>query len=86
MRERDDDDAGNLGSSRVRAVRGIRVHSGLRWSAAKLPTLQLIGATEPATQKAPGGHGPHESALARLVLLAKLPAVHGSGAAAPSGQ
>ena len=37
-------------------------------------------------QNAPGGHVAHSVELARLVRFEKVPAVHGSGSDAPSGQ
>lgn len=45
------------------------MHRALPSPLAKLPAPQLIGATDPATQKAPGGHGMQLPTLMALVAL-----------------
>ena len=54
--------------------------------AAKLPALQLIGATEPATQEAPIGQLMQADASCAPLAFEKEPAAHGSGSPVPSGQ
>jgi len=65
---------------------GHGVHSALLSFGAMLPALQLVGASEPATQNAPGGHGSQSAARLRLLAEEKEPAEHGSGEEAPAGQ
>ena len=54
-----------------------RLQSALLSPLAKLPALQLIGTTDPATQKAPTGQATQLSALMALVASEKVPAAHG---------
>ena len=46
-----------------------RLQRALPSPLAKLPALQLIGATDPATQKAPGGHAAQLRASMALVAF-----------------
>ena len=60
--------------------------SGVRSAAAKLPALHSTDCVEPATQKEPAGQSVHSASSPRSVSAEKLPAGHGSAAAAPTGQ
>jgi hypothetical protein len=59
------------------------VHCGELADGAWLPGLQAAGTTTPVPHAKPGSHLVHSPLLANAVLLEYVPAVHGSGAAAP---
>ena len=61
-------------------------HCALPPVAANEPAEQRLGATEPAMQAVPGGHGVHCNGRVRSVAFEKVPSPHGSMHALPLGQ
>ena len=62
------------------------MQSWLRSLSAKLPALQLMGDTEPATQNAPVGQLVHSDALATPLALENVPGGQLFGLPVPTSQ
>ena len=61
-------------------------HVLLSLTAAKVPGLHGVGASEPVEQNDPAGQEVHCSAAPSPAVLLNVPVLHGSGADAPASQ
>ena len=65
---------------------GHVAHSELWGELVNVPGAQGVADVEPVAHAEPGGQSVHSPEPVRLAVFEKVPAGHGSGADAPSGQ